>query len=349
MSRFRPHERGNAALKAGLLGFAGSGKTRTATEIAIGLVQHLRVLGIEAGTRPVWMLDTEGGADYVMGLYDAAGIVLESDRSRAFVDLIDGCRAAEGAASVLVIDNITHVWREFCDAYQRKRNRRRLEFQDWGYLKTEWQKFTDLFLSSPVHIIMCGRAGYEYEHTEDENGRKELVKTGVKMKAEGEMAYEPSLLLYLERETDPDTHRTRRVAHVLKDRFAAIDGKSLSDPATGGPTFAQLLPHIERLHLGGQHRPVDTTRTSDAAFPADTTGRWRADNEQRALILGEIREELVRAYPGQTAADKKAKGDLLELAFGSRAWERAEQADLPQLREAAERIWQATRGTTYGA
>lgn len=347
MSRFTRHTAGNAALKAGLLGFAGSGKTRTATEIAIGMVQHLRALGLASGALPVYMLDTEGGSDYVSALYDVAGIELMTDRSRAYVDLMGAVKAASVEASVLVIDNITHVWREFCDAYQRKRNRKRLEFQDWGFLKSEWQHFTDAFLGSPLHIVMCGRAGYEYDHVQDDTGRKELVKTGVKMKAESEMAYEPSLLLLLEREDDATNHRIRRVAHVVKDRFGVLDGQTLTSADTGGPTFAHLMPHIERLALGSVQRATDTDRTSDGMFPADRSGSWRHEQERKALILGEIREELVRMHPGQTATEKKAKGDMLEMAFGSRAWERAEQASLEQMLVAAERIWQASRGVGY--
>lgn len=347
MSRFSRHTAGNATLKAGLLGFAGAGKSRTATEIAIGMVQHLRAIGAPSGGLPVFMLDTEGGSDYVAGLYDAAGVELMTDRSRAYVDLMGAVKSASSEASVLVIDNITHVWREFCDAYQRKRNRKRLEFQDWGYLKGEWQHFTDAFLGAPVHIVMCGRAGYEYDHVQDDTGRKELVKTGIKMKAESEMAYEPSLLLLLEREDDVTTHRIRRVAHVLKDRFGVLDGQSLTSAETGGPTFGHLMPHIERLALGSVQLATDTDRKSDGVFPVDSAGKWRHEQERKALVLGEVREEIVRMYPGQTAADKKAKGDLLEMAFGSRAWERAEQSTMDQLKLGANRIWQASRGVDY--
>lgn len=48
-----------AYLKAGIMGFAGDGKTYTASELAIGLVMLMRQRGIEAGNRPVMFLDTE--------------------------------------------------------------------------------------------------------------------------------------------------------------------------------------------------------------------------------------------------------------------------------------------------
>ena len=43
-------------------------------------------------------------------------------------------------------------------------------------------KFTDLFINAPIHIILCGRAGYEYDYFEDqETGKKNLEKTGIKI------------------------------------------------------------------------------------------------------------------------------------------------------------------------
>jgi hypothetical protein len=53
-----------------------------------------------------------------------------------------------------------------------KRPSYRLQFQDWDYLKSEWRKFTDVFVNSPVHIVACGRGGYEYDYTEDEDTKK---------------------------------------------------------------------------------------------------------------------------------------------------------------------------------
>src|SRR4051812_32554365 len=44
------------------------------------------------------------------------------------------------------------------------KKRSRLHFEDWGYLKSEWRKFTDRFVNSQLHIIVCGRAGFEYDY-----------------------------------------------------------------------------------------------------------------------------------------------------------------------------------------
>jgi hypothetical protein len=53
----------------------------------------------------------------------------------------------------------------------------------------------------------------------------------------------------------------------------------------------------------------------------------------------------VNAYPGQAAADKKAKADLIHMAFGTRSWTAVESLDSKRLRPPAKgrvgaRSWQ---------
>ncbi len=190
MALFSEMENTQAYLKCGLLGFAGSGKSTTATNIATGLVNLLREKQLESGNKPVFFLDTESGADWVKPLFEKESIKLFVSKTRAFKDLVDAITEAEKGASVLIVDSLTHFWTELTESYATKKNRKYgLQFQDWAVLKTEWRRFTDLYVNSNVHIILAGRAGYEYDFFENEDGKKELEKTGVKMKAENETGY----------------------------------------------------------------------------------------------------------------------------------------------------------------
>jgi hypothetical protein len=65
------------------------------------------------------------------------------------------------------------------------------------------------------------------------------------MKAEGEMGYEPSLLVLMEREMDMETNKVFRIASIIKDRSTAIDGRKIQNP-----TFESFMPHIKYLNLG---------------------------------------------------------------------------------------------------
>lgn len=57
-----------------------------------------------------------------------------------------------------------------------------------------------------------------------------------------------------------------------------------------------------------------------------------AASEEKAL-LSEVQSILVQRVPGRSDADKKAKADALELAFGTRDWRAVERLDSNRLRE----------------
>jgi hypothetical protein len=313
---FKRAEVTSAFLKMGLLGFAGSGKTYTGTSTAIGLIQHMQKLKVPYANKPIFFLDTETGSDWIKPMVEAHGIELFTAKTRAFDDLRASVREAEANASLLLVDSVSHFWKELCEAYMAKKKRNRLQFEDWSYLKTEWGKFTDAFINSNLHIILCGRAGYEYDYFEDDAGKKQLEKTGIKMKAEGEMGYEPSLLVLMERHMDVETNKVWRTASILKDRSTSIDGKEFKNPK-----FENFLPHIKLLNLGGRQLGVDTTRNSEHTIPADIRDNNRV---QRQIVLDEIESLMVMHHPGATAAEKKAKLELLRRHFAA-SWTEIEK------------------------
>jgi len=327
MTLFKKAESTQAYLKAGFMGFAGSGKTFTATETAIGLVKMLKDGGLPEGDRPVFFLDTETGSDYVSSRFKDAGIELYQAKTRAFIELIPALREAETNGAALIIDSITHFWREFTESYAKKKNRHRgLEFQDWAYLKSEWGKFTDAYINSSLHIIMCGRAGYEYDFFTNDNGKRELEKTGIKMKAETETGYEPSLLVLMERSMDMETKKVYREAHVLKERFNVIDGSTFKNP-----TFEDFLPHIQRLNLGGTQLGVGT-RTSESMIPMDGKSQWQKNREQIEIVLDEIQTFISRKLNTRKDEDRKIMLEMFVKFFGTESWKKIELLDLERLR-----------------
>lgn len=339
---FTKSQNTQAYAKVGLLGFAGSGKTYTATRMAIGLVELMRRAGLDAGLKPAFFLDTETGADWVDPMFKEAGIALHTAKTRSFVDLLGALDEAERDASVLIVDSITHFWRELVDTFLHAKKRTRIEFQDWGVLKKEWGRFTDRYINSALHILMCGRAGYEYDYFEDDDGKKQLEKTGIKLKAETETGYEASLLILMERHMDMDTRKVFRVANVLKDRSTKIDGKDFTNPK-----FQHFLPHFRALNLGGEQLGVDTSRTSEELFDGDGDSQWRRELRERDIALDEIAELLGKHYPGQTAEAKKIKGDLIEEFAATRSWERVKALRPAEVKDIRDRLWLAVEGKPY--
>lgn len=314
-------------LKAGFFGFPKAGKTYTAIELAIGTAKFLGCSG------PIAMFDTEGGSAYVREkVLLETGQPLLGVRSRSFSDLMDVAREClDKGVSVLIVDSITHVWRELCEAYLQDVNKKRraknyrekqeLEFNDWAKIKRYWSDWTSFFLNAPIHIIICGRAGYIYDMAVNEDtGKKELLKTGTKMKVESEFAFEPSLIVEMEQVTDPASILQRQ-ASVLGDRFTIIDGQQCLNP-----TFDFFKPHVEKL-AGGEHMPIDTQVKTP--IPTDENGYldFEREKKQRTILCEEIQGLLVSMYPGQTAQEKKAKADALEAVFMTRSWTAVESLD----------------------
>jgi len=330
---FAKQENTQAYLKSGILGFAGSGKTYTATDIAIGLIKHLKAAGLPEGERPIFFLDTETGSDYVATRIRAEGVELFTAKTRAFKDLIPAVTEAANSSGVMIIDSITHFWREFTESYAKRKNRTRLQFDDWSYLKQEWGRFTDAYINSSAHIILCGRAGYEYDYFEDDSGKKQLEKTGIKMKAETEMGYEPSLLILMEREMDMETKQVYREAHVLKERFGLIDGKAFKNP-----TFENFMPHITSLNLGGKQLGIDTSRNSEDMIEAGSDS-WPHEQRQRAIYCEEIKGLLIKHNLDGTSSEiKKRRMDLLQQVFETMSWTAIEHMPSSRVKDGFEQL-----------
>ena len=312
-----------AYLKMGIYGNAGSGKTYTASQVARGLSLYLKE---KTGKQPpVAFLDTETGSTWVEPLFREAGVEFFAYSTRAFADLKKAVQDAEAMGAILIVDSITHFWIELCLSFARQRKRRdnRLEFQDYGVIKPMWAEFTELYLNSKTHIILCGRAGNTYEYQEkEEGGKKELISTGTKMKAESEMGYEPSLLVEMAAEKSPDRKKklTVRKCYVIKDRSTLLDGREFINP-----NFKVFMPHIERLNIGGEHIGVDTTRTSEGMFE-ENTGRteWQKVKLQKEIAQEEIQNLLVKHYPSTSVADKQAKLALITKHFNA-TWKEIEE------------------------
>jgi hypothetical protein len=342
MSILKPLDNEQGWLKAGFLGFPKSGKTHTAMLLAIGTRKQMKLKG------PIAMYDTESGSNYIAEMVKKeTGTALMGVRQRSFKSLMDTAQAClDEKVSVFVVDSVSHPWKELCDSYLVQLNDKRkaknqyplqkLEFQHWAAVKSLWQTWSDFYLNSPLHIIICGRAGYEYDmEKNDETGRKELVKTGIKMRVEGEFGFEPSLLVEMEREQIPDNNggwKIKRKATVLGDRFNQIDGKEASDP-----TFDFFLPHVAKL-VKGAHAPVDTASKTETGADTEGNTEWQREQKTRTILCEEAQGLIVSVYPGQSAAEKKLKTDLIEQCFGTRSWTAVESMDSAKLRTAVDAL-----------
>ena len=333
----------SAYVKAGFLGFGGSGKTLTAALLALGLAK------LHGKHKAVAMLDTETGSDFLIPIFKREGIKLFVVKSRAFADLLTVFKEAHGQVDALVIDSVTHVWKEVCTAYEKRMKRTKgLSLKDWGPIKEEWQQFTDQYVNASLHAIVCGRAGFDWDYETDDAGRKELVKTGVKMKTEGEFGFEPSLLFEMQRvpvadelTKDPATHGWLNRAIVLKDRAQVLHGAMHEfggpGPVKWEPVLEFVKPHLDALNLGGEHIGVDTTRNSQELFESPDSASERKRQVQITLEL--IPDALIaRGLGGTSAKAKEVQVRLFKEAFGTSSWTAIENMRLEELQKGYAKI-----------
>lgn len=324
MTLLQPAVNQSAYLKAGFMGFAGSGKTYTATLLALEIAQRL------GDKKPVAFFDTEAGSDYMIPRFEKAGVQLLVVKSRSFKDLLTFCTEAEQVASVAIVDSVSHVWTDLMEACKKRFRTQRLEFHHWGPIKSEWGQFTDAFLNSQLHMIVCGRAGhqYEYQDRDDGSGKKELITVGTKMRAESEFGFEPSLLIEMERVSTGggDTASYSRRAHVIKDRWDVIDGRTFENP-----TPADFWPAIEPLNIGGEQKAVAAGSDSAELFDDPDTSRYEY-KRQCEIVAEEIKALFMRlGLDGTAAGVKKERVQILEDTFGTASWTAITSMSLDEL------------------
>lgn len=294
-------------MKVALHGIAGSGKTYTGAKIAGGIHSMIH------SKLPIVIFDTETSAKFLRPFFEQHEIKVLHKQSRKLSDLIDTMEFCEaGNAEVLIIDSITHVWEDFLEAYKKKKNRDRIEFQDWGQIKPIWKReFSDRVVMGHYHIVFTGRQGDTYEYVENEDtGKRELVKSGVKMKAETDTAYEPDLLIMMDRimENNGDGIVTYRLATILKDRSAIIDGKTFKNPS-----FKDFRPVYDFLVT--RVTPEKKTDTGDDANLIRDEERRNNDKREAKMWL-ERCEAILDKHAGGATKDAKAKRmELTEYAF----------------------------------
>lgn len=321
-------------VKASFQGPQGSGKSRTAVELAC--TTH-RVFGSK---KPIAFFDTEGGSDYLAKLVEErTGFKPVRVKTRAFSQLLEVAKECrQGVSDILIVDSITHVWREIQSSYMarinegRRYEKTRMDIQDIMAIKTQWAPWPDEFMNAPLHIIICGREGNEWGHEEDEEtGKRQLVAVGKKMRVEGEFGYEASLMVSMHAEqvaaatirkrnktTEKRPSTIINVATVLKDRYDLMNGQMIEMP-----TGDDFMPFIERLNPN-LHREVDTQNHSVDSMP-ESDGGYLREKTDRQILVEKILGEIQNIHPSQTVEDKKGRQALFQKYFGTISWTEIEK------------------------
>jgi hypothetical protein len=298
----------NAFIKASFGGFAGSGKTRTATEFIIGCYKFMDL------KKPILIIDNEKGSRFLTPLFAASGI---KTYVKETVELADTLQAFEllqkKEIDFLFIDSLTKVWYKFVRDYKEKNRRVFMTLQDWGKILPAWQEtFADRFVNLTGNCIFTGRGGYTYDMEEnEETKKKEFVKSGVKMKMAGETPFEPDLNIWMEIAQEIDENgkpKIWREALIMKDRSGLIDGKTFTNP-----TFKDFEPVVKFLFTAPKGEVAKSTNKENLA-PHEVFDDRR---KQKEIIIDKIKGEFDKRQFGTSKEDKQVKALLIEKCFGT--------------------------------
>lgn len=318
MAGFRKAKAEQAALKIGMYGSSGTGKTFTSLLIAEGLAN--------ATGKRIAFVDTERGTDFYCKAVPSRrphpeAFDFDSIYSRSIAEITAAVHGLDPAKyGVVVIDSITHIWEAARNAYDGRTTKiGTIPMQAWGKIKKPYKELIAYLLSSPIHVIICGREGNDYETDPDTD---ELKCVGTKMKAEGETPYEPHILIHLESKRDKNGNAIIQ-AFAEKDRTGTLAGKLINLWPSEQSTFDLLAAPILPL-LGGTQAKVETedetgVRDSEALEAAEQA-KAKASADRLAkfsarLALCETGEQ-VKAIGKEITTDVKKQmlaSDVAEL------------------------------------
>lgn len=225
--QFTKAVRQKAKLRLALSGPSGSGKTWGALLIAKGIGGRIAVIDTERGSASLY----EQLVDFD---------VLNLDAPFSPERYIDAIKAAEAAGyDVLVVDSMTHEWSgvggclELVDEIARARYKGN-SWSAWNDVTPRHRALLDAILQSKMHVIVTMRSKTETAQTE-ENGRKRVVKLGMKAEQRDGFEYEMTVAL--------DIVHDGHYATATKDRTGLFTDK---DPAPiTEQTGQELLAWLE--------------------------------------------------------------------------------------------------------
>lgn len=206
MSRFTVAERKKAKLRLALAGVSGCGKTYSALRIAKGMGGKIAVIDTENDSSSLYANDFSFSS---VGLHDYS--------PEAYIKAIDD--AEREGFDIVIIDSLSHVW-VFCKAEVDRVAAKSFNGNSWA----AWSRVTPRYdaliqriIQSRVHVIATMRAKTETVQQEQANGKKKVIKLGMKTEMRDGIEYEFTTVIDIDHETNG--------AAVSKDRTNIFKGR----------------------------------------------------------------------------------------------------------------------------
>ncbi|WP_371053681.1 ATP-binding protein [Rhodococcus gordoniae] len=214
---FTPATKEAAKARIALVGPSGAGKTYTGLAMATALSDRVAVIDTERGS-----------ASKYVGLNGWAFDTVQPDTysPRSLVELLGV--AAGASYGVVLIDSLSHYWEGaegMLEQVDRKSGANKFT-SGWKEMRPEERKMIDAIIAYPGHVIVTLRTKTEYVIVENEKGKKEPQKVGLKPIQRDGIEYEFDLIGEL------DVQNTMRVTksriHTLTNAVIPLPGEELA-------------------------------------------------------------------------------------------------------------------------
>lgn len=218
--------RKKAKLRLALTGPSGSGKTWGALQIAKGLGGRIACIDTEKGSASLY--------EHIVN-FD----VLELSPPYSPESYIAAIQDAEkDGYDVLIVDSTTHEWSgaggilELLEDVAKAKYRGNT-WSAWNELTPRHRAFIDAMLQSNMHIIATGRSKTETAQQDGGNGKKSVVKLGMKTEQRDGFEYEFTVVL--------DIIHNGHYAVASKDRTGLFAGDAKPITEDTGKTLLAWL------------------------------------------------------------------------------------------------------------
>ncbi len=255
---FRKASRSEQFLRMSIQGASGSGKTRSALEIA----KHL------AGpSGKIALIDTEKSAalystDVAFDVDDDFGAIGKENYHQDVWKKKLLAAAAEGY-KVVILDSATHLWKgpggflaqiEAISQAAKARGGKYDSFAAWKTVDPLYMNFMQFIRALPMHVIFCIRSKTEYERSEA-GGKGSLKKVGLSPEYRENFEYEFDIQCSIDTE-----HLMVPLKHRLGD---VLDGQTFLKP---GKDFAEIcMGWLQTGAAEGAKAAVDAEIAAKAA------------------------------------------------------------------------------------
>ena len=211
---FAKAERAKLYLRCALFGPSGSGKTMTALRIAKGIAEKMGV--------PIAVIDTESRS--ASKYADRFQFDVENLDKKTVDHYIDAMNEAEKTGyKVLVIDSLSHAWRELTEEVDRitQSSISKNSVLSWAKVTPKQKRFINAILNFPGHIIVTMRSKTEWVITQGKDGKTEPQKFGLAPEQGKGIEYEFDLLMEMDQ---------AHYATITKDRTGKFQDETIEKP-----------------------------------------------------------------------------------------------------------------------